>query len=284
MATMLASGLKSSPLIPQELSHVASGFCTGSSSSLSSFSGSLLANSRSSSLSQQSRLRVSAEAKGFGKVVQKTKKSFGKPEKGSGDAATNVCPCGGGEESKLYPECCARYHGGVVEPDAATLMKARFTAYSLGVVPYVVKTTHPKNPDFEGVQDFAADVKATCERLRFLKLEILESQEVSETEANVSFIVTYSILKGGRGERKYLKEKSVFVKEDGRWLYRDREALSQASEAEWMASTFSNAADPENSRKSFNKGTASKPGVTGYNPAVEARTPRIPLKSRTGGK
>ncbi|KAG6552108.1 hypothetical protein Mapa_006417 [Marchantia paleacea] len=163
-------------------------------------------------------------------------------------------------------------------------MKARFTAYSLGVVPYVVKTTHPKNPDFEGVQDFAADVKATCERLRFLKLEVLEFQKVSETEANVSFIVTYSILKGGRGERKYLKEKSIFVKENGRWFYRDREALSQASEAEWMASTFSNVVDPENPRKTFNKGTASKPGVTGFNPAVEARAPRIPLKSRTGGK
>ncbi|KAL2612682.1 hypothetical protein R1flu_024374 [Riccia fluitans] len=200
-------------------------------------------------------VRVAAEVKGFGKVVPKTKKSAGQTDKPSRDAAkTSQCPCGGGEDKKVYYECCGRYHGGVIEPDAQRLMKARFSAYALGVVPYVVRTTHPENPDFEGVDDFAADVKATCERLRFVKLEILEFKEESETEASVSFIVTYTILKGGRGERKFLKEKSIFVKENERWLYRDREALSQASEAAWMASTSSIFVDSEIARKALNKG------------------------------
>ncbi|KAL3680344.1 hypothetical protein R1sor_023300 [Riccia sorocarpa] len=229
-------------------------------------------------------LQVAAEVKGFGKVVQKTKRTAGKSEKPSGEAAkTSQCPCGGGEEKKLYTECCGRYHGGVIEPDAQTLMKARFSAYALGVVPYVVRTTHPKNPDFEGVEDFAADVKATCERLRFLKLETLEFQEESETEASVSFIVTYSILKGGRGERKFLKEKSLFVKENERWFYRDRETLSQASEAAWLASTTGNFGASGNSRKGYNKGTT-KGGFIGSSSGGEPRAAKINVKNKSGAK
>lgn len=45
-----------------------------------------------------------------------------KEVKGPGKEPVTVCPCGGGEEKKGYKECCGRFHGGVREPDATTLM------------------------------------------------------------------------------------------------------------------------------------------------------------------
>ncbi|CAM6095106.1 unnamed protein product [Calypogeia fissa] len=173
-----------------------------------------------------------SRSKGFGDLVKKNKR-----EADGKKAVPITCPCGGGTELKEYVACCGRFHGGVVEPDALTLMKARFSAYARGVVPYVVKTTHPDNPAFEGAEKLAEDVRATCERLRFFKLEILDFKEVSESEAFVSFVAHYTLVKGGRGgERKELKEESRFVKEGGRWFYREG-LVSPASEAAWVVST-----------------------------------------------
>lgn len=71
---------------------------------------------------KQGRRRAGAvrAAKGFGELVQKKKKGFGADVSAPKEPA--ACPCGGGEEHREFAECCARYHGGVVEPDALTLM------------------------------------------------------------------------------------------------------------------------------------------------------------------
>ncbi|CAI5502773.1 unnamed protein product [Closterium sp. Naga37s-1] len=102
------------------------------------------------------------------------------------DAA--VCPCGGsGEgEKRAYKECCARYHGGVKEPDAVSLMKARYTAFARGVIPYIVRTTHEDNPNMapggaEGRKKLTADCEETCKRLVFKRLKIL-STEAGESD------------------------------------------------------------------------------------------------------
>ncbi|XP_024377403.1 uncharacterized protein [Physcomitrium patens] len=116
--------------------------------------------------------------KGFGELLQRKRKG-GAEEKLKESLG---CPCGGGDERREYSDCCARYHGGVVEPDALTLMKARFSGYARSKVGYVVRTTHRENPDFGDEKTLAADVRATCERLRFTRLEILEFEETSEDE------------------------------------------------------------------------------------------------------
>lgn len=78
----------------------------------------------------------------------------------------------------------------------------------------------------------------------------------------MSFRVTYSVAKGGRaGDKQYLVEKSRFVKEGDRWLYRERIPISQASEAAWMASTTPNFVSPEVARKSFSK-SKPQPGLS----------------------
>jgi hypothetical protein len=81
-------------------------------------------------------------------------------------------------------------------------------------------------------------------------------------QAFVSFRVTYSVAKGGRaGDKQYLVEKSRFVKEGDRWLYRERIPISQASEAAWLATTAPNYVSPEIARKSFSKGKP-QPGLS----------------------
>eukprot|EP01018_Ginkgo_biloba_P021479 Gb_33302 [translate_table: standard] len=93
--------------------------------------------------SKPATLKVNAAAgKGFGKVIDKKQKRGDK-------AGHRICPCGGGDQQLEYVKCCKPYHDGeAVEADATTLMKARFSAYANGLVDYIVKTTHPQNPDF----------------------------------------------------------------------------------------------------------------------------------------
>jgi hypothetical protein len=76
---------------------------------------------------KQGRGRVEVRAaKGFGELLQKKKKKKKGGEDGSAPKESLTCPCGGAEERREFAECCARYHGGVVEPDALTLMSKVF--------------------------------------------------------------------------------------------------------------------------------------------------------------
>lgn len=67
--------------------------------------------------------------KGFGELLQRKRKG-GAEEKLKESLG---CPCGGGDERREYSDCCARYHGGVVEPDALTLMSMSLTLISMNV-------------------------------------------------------------------------------------------------------------------------------------------------------
>lgn len=164
------------------------------------------------------------------------------------DDLPTACPCGGGENKLGYGECCMPYHQGTaVAPDGLSLLKARFSAYALGIVGYVVNTTHPENPDFG--DNLLADVQATCDRLKFYKLHIMDQETVSDRESTVCFRVVYGLRKGGRGDRKVLEEKSYFLREGDTWLFKDGEALSQASQAEWMLSSTTNDSEANLGRK-----------------------------------
>ena len=67
---------------------------------------------------------VRAAGKGFGELSRKKNKKGGAEVSTPKESVT--CPCGGGEEHREYGDCCARYHGGVVEDDALTLMSKVF--------------------------------------------------------------------------------------------------------------------------------------------------------------
>lgn len=124
------------------------------------------------------------------------------------------CPCGSG---KKYKKCCSRYHKGAFAPDALSLMRSRYSAYAAGEVHYIIKTTHPDNPDYtKEIKSWAKDIAQFSKGTDFLGLTILEFMDGGE-EAYVTFSAKLSA-----GE---LKEKSRFLKVEGKWLYADGEFL-----------------------------------------------------------
>eukprot|EP00850_Spirogloea_muscicola_P016477 SM000134S26920 [mRNA] locus=s134:10968:12934:+ [translate_table: standard] len=225
-------------------------------------------------------IAAAAKGKGFGELLRQRRRAddggvgVGEGVTGEavataaaaeGEAGSRPCPCGGGAERLPYDQCCRRFHGGAVEPDALTLMtpcccgltvvmdpdelsgllapplaaaaEARYSAYAKGVVPYIVRTTHLDNPDVaERGGSLAADAETTCKQLVFKRLEFRDHTltPTSADEDYVSFRVTYSMAKAGnRGEDKVLIETSRFLRSEGRWLYREKLTTDITSDKGW---------------------------------------------------
>eukprot|EP00271_Cylindrocystis_brebissonii_P022968 TRINITY_DN9121_c0_g1_i1.p2 TRINITY_DN9121_c0_g1~~TRINITY_DN9121_c0_g1_i1.p2 ORF type:complete len:243 (+),score=55.50 TRINITY_DN9121_c0_g1_i1:473-1201(+) len=161
---------------------------------------------------------------GRGKAVRERATEAGKAQLAKKVTAP-PCPCGA--EEKPYKECCGRFHGGVREPDAATLMRARYSAFVVGNVPYLLRTMHPDNPLLN--DGLAEELQRTAASTEFTRLEVLEETDGggtgTEVEAFVTFRITFgSTLSDGQAPwSKAFEERSRFVREGsgGRWLYRE---------------------------------------------------------------
>ena len=121
--------------------------------------------------------------------------------------AAKSCPCGATD----YAACCGRYHGGSNAPDAATLMRSRYSAYVLKLEAYLLATWHPDPRP--AALDLAAD------NAKWLGLEVKKHTQESPDPATVEFVAPSKI--GGRAHR--LHEVSNFVREEERWFYVDGE-------------------------------------------------------------
>jgi len=116
------------------------------------------------------------------------------------------CPCGSG---KRYPQCCERYISGrEVAPDAQTLMRSRYTAYTLEAQSYIEKTWHPRSRPV-----LHLDQQEPC---KWIGLTVL-AHEQQDQKATVEFIAKYKV----QGRAHQLHEISKFEYEDGQWLYVD---------------------------------------------------------------
>jgi SEC-C motif-containing protein len=84
-----------------------------------------------------------------------------------------LCPCG---SSRPYKECCRPFHRGEREaPDPESLVRARFSAFATGEVPYIVKTLHGDHADRARPEaELVRDLRETCRVLRYMRLDILE--------------------------------------------------------------------------------------------------------------
>ena len=113
------------------------------------------------------------------------------------------CPCGAAD----YAACCGHYHDGAPAPDAAALMRSRYSAYVLKLEAYLLATWHP------GTRPAALDLAA--DNAKWLGLEVKKHTQESPDRATVEFVARYKI--GGQAHR--LHEVSNFVREEGRWVY-----------------------------------------------------------------
>lgn len=120
-----------------------------------------------------------------------------------------TCPCGRGRD---YNDCCGSLHGGMPAPNAEALMRSRYSAFVLGLEPYLLGTWHA---DTRPVSlDFAAEPA-----MKWLGLTVKRHEQADADHAVVEFVARYKV--NGRAHR--LHEVSRFVRQDGRWVYLDGE-------------------------------------------------------------
>ena len=118
------------------------------------------------------------------------------------------CPCHSGEK---YKKCCQPYHKGVFPKTALLLMRSRYCAYALGLIEYIMATTHPNNPDTAiALSDWQNSIAEFSKTTQFIGLNILEFIDGDE-ESYVAFEARFN--------HGTMKEKSHFLKERGKWLY-----------------------------------------------------------------
>jgi SEC-C motif domain protein len=118
------------------------------------------------------------------------------------------CPCHSG---KKYKQCCQPYHKGILPSNAEKLMRSRYSAYALGLVEYIIATTHPNNPDAAiALPDWQKGIRDFADATNFKALKIVECIE-GEEESFVTFEATLS--------ETIMREKSRFLNVEGKWLY-----------------------------------------------------------------
>ncbi|MES2258672.1 MAG: YchJ family metal-binding protein [Pseudomonadota bacterium] len=126
-----------------------------------------------------------------------------------------ACPCGG----PSLASCCGPYlDGAALPPTAETLMRSRYTAYTLRNEAYLRATWHASTLPAEPV--VSAD-----EKLQWLGLEVKSALRLRKRKAEhedfVEFVARFRV--NGRAQR--LQEVSRFLREPGegglRWFYVD---------------------------------------------------------------
>ncbi|MCK9337490.1 MAG: SEC-C domain-containing protein [Arcobacteraceae bacterium] len=135
-------------------------------------------------------------------------------------SVNSKCPCGSGNK---YKNCCQVFHKGAIAKNALFLMKSRYSAYVVGDVNYIIKTTHQENKEYkQDLQSWKKEIKSFSDETEFVKLEIFDFQD-GELEAFVTFRVNMKI----DDTYTFFTEVSRFVHLENRWLYIDGEFINQ---------------------------------------------------------
>lgn len=127
-------------------------------------------------------------------------------------SANAPCPCHSGEK---YKKCCHPYHKGISASNALKLMRSRYSAFALDLAEYIIRTTHPDNPDYtEEREKWGQSIHAFNLAHDFKGLKIREFID-GESIAYVTFEAIF--------EDGSFTEKSRFFKLAGAWLYESGE-------------------------------------------------------------
>ena len=124
------------------------------------------------------------------------------------------CPCG---LPASFQDCCGRYiNGQEAAPNAESLMRSRYAAYTMNNADYLLASWHVSTRPAE------LDLSREERFVKWMALDILSTQAGGkDDEAGVvEFVARYKV--NGRAQR--LHEISRFRKEDGRWFYVDGDA------------------------------------------------------------
>lgn len=94
-------------------------------------------------------------------------------------------------------------------------MRSRYAAYALGLTDYIVETTDPDGPVWhEDTDAWRAEIDAFSAGARFTGLTVAEHGADGD-EGWVAFEARFV----GEAGPQSIRERSRFVRRDGRWLY-----------------------------------------------------------------
>jgi len=125
------------------------------------------------------------------------------------------CPCGSGSP---LPKCCGRLHNGSFPPSPEALMRSRYSAYAVGDVQHVLRTTHPDGPHYRTDRAvWEREVLTFCQATEFLALTVHGSGFDPDMAGWVEFTAT---LRRGGADASF-RERSRFRPHEGRWCYLD---------------------------------------------------------------
>ena len=123
------------------------------------------------------------------------------------------CPC---QSSLSYDDCCGRFHkSGAHAPTAEALMRSRYSAYVIGHAQYLFRTWHTSTrPTLKSLQNSGPQT------LIGLKILSTKAGGIDDNKGMVEFISSrYS--PSLMGEIEQHKEKSLFTRVKGNWVYID---------------------------------------------------------------
>jgi len=123
------------------------------------------------------------------------------------------CPCGSG---KPFAFCCEpALSGRKPAATAEALMRSRYTAFALGAVDYLIRTTASRKRAPQDAELLAEQTQATI----WTGLEIMatEAGKAGDQTGIVEFKASFDSPEGSA----ILHERSNFEREEGRWVYTD---------------------------------------------------------------
>ncbi len=128
------------------------------------------------------------------------------------------CVCGIGESTETH--CLPLIKGEKFPDTAEALMRARYSAYVLGEIDYVLATHTP-----EAAED--VDRKSTelwSKQSKWLGLEVTATDKggPEDSEGTVEFVARYKL----RNVTVEHRERAHFEKRDGKWLFSEAEQLA----------------------------------------------------------
>ncbi len=137
--------------------------------------------------------------------------------------ADGACACTSGQP---YAACCEPLHRGATAQSPERLMRSRYAAYALGLTEYIVATTDPDGPAWEGsatggIDAWRASIRRFSQGTRFLGLDILEAPPATGATGTVTFRAR---LAQGSADATFT-ERSTFVHRGGNWRYRHGERV-----------------------------------------------------------
>ena len=121
------------------------------------------------------------------------------------------CPCGA--KATIDKHCLPIIDGKAKPETAERLMRARFTAYSMGDVDFLIRTTAA---EFREKLD-ADELEEYCDSIRCISLKVLatEAGGPKDDEGVVKFHASLMV----NGKRTLHSEVSHFHREEGDWVY-----------------------------------------------------------------